>query len=99
MVLTKEEIVRQDWWNQNVAFIEKNSADGEGSVVVYRISNFFVSDTTYERLLSMFVGSYYVNARTLSEVTPKVVTEDLIKTRDALGGYFCIFQNTSSIKP
>ena len=40
MVLTKEELVGQDWWNQNVVFIEKNPADGEGYVLVYRISNF-----------------------------------------------------------
>ena len=32
MVLTKEELVGQDWWNQNVVFIEKNPADGEEHV-------------------------------------------------------------------
>ena len=46
-----------------------------------------VLDTSYETLLSVFVGSYYVDVRTLSEVVPKVVSEDLDKTRDALGKY------------
>ena len=46
-----------------------------------------VLDTSYETLLSVFVGSYYVDVRTLSEVVPKVVSEDLDKTRDAFGKY------------
>ena len=55
---------------------------------------FFVSDTSYERLLSVLVGSYYVDVRTLnSEVPPNVITEDLIITRDALGKDFYFFLN------
>ena len=30
MLLTKEELDDQDWWNQNVVFTEKNPSDGEG---------------------------------------------------------------------
>ena len=53
---------------------------------------FFVSDTSYERLISVLVGSYYVDVRTLnSEVPPNVITEDLIITRDALGKDFFFF--------
>ena len=53
---------------------------------------FFVSETSYERLLSVLVGSYYVDIRTLnSEVRPNVITEDLIITRDALGKDFYFF--------
>ena len=49
---------------------------------------FFVSDTSYERLLSVLVGSYYVDVRTLnSDLITNVVLEDLVNTRDALGNY------------
>ena len=51
---------------------------------------FFVSDTTYERLLSVFVGSYYVDVRTLNDMTPNVVSKDVVTTRDALGKHFHI---------
>ncbi len=34
MVLTKEDLDDQDWWNQNVVFTEKNPADGEGTVTI-----------------------------------------------------------------
>ena len=53
---------------------------------------FFVSNTSYERLISVLVGSYYVDVRTLnSEVPQNVITEDLIITRDALGKDFFFF--------
>ena len=51
---------------------------------------FFASDTTYERLLSVFVGSYYVDVRTLNDMTPNVVSKDVVTTRDALGKPFQI---------
>ena len=35
MVLTKEELEDQDWWNQNVVFTEKNPADGVGTLLVF----------------------------------------------------------------
>ena len=56
----------------------------------------FVSDTSYERILSVFVGSYYVNVQNLGKVPQKVVTEDLVKTRNALGNYLRIINNASS---
>ena len=94
MLLTKEELDDQDWWNQNLVFTEKNPSDGESekTVSVYRKILFSFSDTSYERLLSVLVGSYYVDIRTLnSEVPPNVITEDLIITRDALGKDFYFF--------
>ena len=51
---------------------------------------FFVSDTTYERLLSVFVGSHYVDVRSLSGMTPNVISKDVVTTRDALGKHFQI---------
>ena len=41
---------------------------------------------TYEKLLALFVGSYFVN--TLEEVTPKVKNADFLNTRDNLGEYY-----------
>ena len=94
MVLTKKELDDQDWWNKNVVFVEGNPADGEEPpfIICFFCISFFVSDTSYERLLSVLVGSYYVDVRTLnSEVPPNVITEDLIITRDALGKDFYFF--------
>ena len=93
MVLTKKELDDQDWWNKNVVFVEGNPADGEEPPFIFFFAFlFFVSDTSYERLLSVLVGSYYVDIRTLnSEVRPNVITEDLIITRDALGKDFYLF--------
>ena len=54
---------------------------------------FFVSDTTYERLLSVFVGSYYVDVRTLNDMTPNVVSKDVVTTRDSLGNHFLLLSN------
>ena len=98
MVITKEELNDQDWWNQNLLFTEENPSDGERSVSDFSISIFFVSDTSYERLLSVFVGSYYVCVRTLtSDVPQNVVTEDLVNTRDALSKYFFYFTHCLSV--
>ena len=33
MVLTKEQLDDQDWWNKNIVFVEKNKADGEGILI------------------------------------------------------------------
>ena len=44
-----------------------------------------IIDTSYERLLALLVGSYFVN--TLDEVLPRVRDVDLLKTRDNLGDY------------
>ena len=94
MVLTEKELIEQDWWNENVVFVERNPADGEGSpfIVFFCNSIFFVLDTSYERLLSVFVGSYYVDVRTFSSKVPQnLITEDLLITRDALGKDFYFF--------
>ena len=94
MVLTKKELDDQDWWNKNVVFVEGNPADGEEPpfIICFFCISIFVSDTSYERLLSVLVGSYYVDIRTLnSKVPPNVITEDLIITRDALGKDFYFF--------
>ena len=89
MVLTKKELGSRYWWDQNVVFVEGNPADGDGNVLVFHISNFCFLDTSYERLLSVLVGSYYVDVRTLnSDVITNVVSEDLVYTRDALGKDF-----------
>ena len=40
MVMTKEELDDQDWWNQNVVFTEKNPADGEGTFTIDHTSIF-----------------------------------------------------------
>ena len=42
-----------------------------------------IVDETYERLLALFVGSYFVN--TFDKVMPRVTDTDLFKTRDQLG--------------
>merc|ERR1711911_121173 len=69
MVLTKEELYDQDWWNKNIVFVERIPAD----------------DISYETLLSVFVGSYYVDVRTLnSEVPQNVIAEDLVNTTNAI---------------
>ena len=54
---------------------------------------FSVLDTSYKTLLSVFVGSYYVNvtgtsARPEVSLPQNVITEDLVNTRNALGKYF-----------
>ena len=93
MVLTKKELGSRYWWDQNVVFVEGNPADGDGNVLVFHISNFCFLDTSYERVLSVLVGSYYVDVRTLnSDVITNVVSEDLVYTRDALGKDFNFFK-------
>ena len=50
----------------------------------FHIQNLLIiTDTSYERLVALFVGSYYVN--TLDQVIPRVTDEDLLKTRDNIG--------------
>ena len=51
-------------------------------------SNFFfyITDSSYEKLVALFVGSYFVN--TLDAVIPKVTDADMLKTRDNLGEYY-----------
>ena len=87
MVLTKEQLDDQDWWNKNIVFVERIPADGEETLFLFFVFPSSFLDISYETLLSVFVGSYYVDVRTLSEVVPKVVSEDLDKIRDAFGKY------------
>ena len=91
MVLTKEELDDQDWWNENVVFVEGNPADGEEPpfIICFFGISIFVSDTSYERLLSVLVGSYYVDVRTLnSEVRPNVILNIFIFLNRFLNFHF-----------
>ena len=54
---------------------------------------FSVLDTSYKTLLSVFVGSFYVNVTGTSahpevSLPQNVITEDLVNTKNALGKYF-----------
>ena len=56
----------------------------------YKLTNSIIpdnqlTDTTYEKLLALFVGSYFVNTL---EVMPKVQDADFLNTRDNLGEYY-----------
>ena len=44
---------------------------------------FYITDSSYEKLLALFVGSYFVN--TLDQVIPRVTDIDMLNTRDSLG--------------
>ena len=44
---------------------------------------FYITDSSYEKLLALFVGSYFVN--TLDQVIPRVTDTDTLNTRDNLG--------------
>ena len=45
----------------------------------------FYTDCSYEKLLALFVGSYFVNA--LDQVMPRVTDADMLNTKDNLGEY------------
>ena len=47
------------------------------------LPSFYITDSSYEKLLALFVGSYFVN--TLDEVIPRVTDTDMLNTRDSLG--------------
>ena len=87
MILTKHEIddPEQNVWNEinNWAVVRKTPADGDVFNRPFIHNHLIITDTTYERLVALFVGSYYVT--TLDEVMPRVTDEDLLKTRDNLG--------------
>ena len=44
---------------------------------------FYITDSSYEKLVALFVGSYFVN--TLDQVIPRVKDADFLNTRDNLG--------------
>ena len=87
MILTKHEIddPEQNVWNEinNWADVGKNPADGDLFNRFFIHNHLIITDASYERLVALFVGSYYVT--TLDEVMPRVTDEDLLKTRDNLG--------------
>ena len=83
MILTKNELndLEHNVWINGV---DKNSIDGDISHILFEQTSLCnILDTSYERLVALFVGSYYVN--TLDKMMPKVTDEDLLKTRDLLG--------------
>ena len=62
-------------------------------LLLFSAFKFFILDNSYKTLLSVFVGSYYVNvtgtsARPEVSLPQNVITEDLVNTRNALGKYF-----------
>ena len=86
MIMTKNELHDPEMWIEMVGKIYKNCAHGETlllyTVLVINYTHSLV--TSYEKLLPLFVGSYFVN--TLDKM-PKVTEEDLLKIRDDLGEY------------
>ena len=85
MIMTKNELYAPEVWIEMLRKIDKNPAHGETPLTVLLMYlNHTILDTSYERLIALFVGSYYVN--TLDKL-PKVAEDDLLKTRDDLGEY------------
>ena len=90
MILTKKEITdsEQKLWNEIAEKFDKSpvNADGDPTCLIkLKYDNFIIPDTSYERLVALFVGSYYVN--TLDGEMPRVTDADLLETRDSLGKY------------
>ena len=85
MILTKHEIddPEQNVWNEILGKTSSSPADGDIFNRPFIHNHLFITDTSYERLVALFVGSYYVT--TLDEVMPRVTDEDLLKTRDKIG--------------
>ena len=54
--------------------------------LIHMFDHLIIVDEAYERLLALFVGSYFVN--TFDKVMPRVTDTDLFKTRDQLGEYY-----------
>ena len=90
MILTKNEIDEMDdpesqVWNDILGKTSNSTADGDIFNRHFIHHHLFITDASYERLVALFVGSYYVT--TLDEVMPRVTDEDLLKTRDNIGEY------------
>ena len=85
MILTKNEIDGPEHkvWNEILGKTSYNPADGDIFNRPFIHNPLIITDASYERLVALFVGSYYVT--TLDEVMPRVTDEDLLKTRDNLG--------------
>ena len=85
MILTKNEIDDQEnkVWNEIFGKSSNSAADGNSFNKLFIHNHPSITDTSYERLVALFVGSYYV--KTLDEEMPRVTDEDLINTRDQIG--------------
>ena len=84
MILTKHEIddPEQNVWNE-ILWNRYSPADGDIFNKLFIHNYLIITDTSYERLVALFVGSYYV--KTLDVEMPRVKDEDLLKTRDNIG--------------
>ena len=87
-ILTKNELddLKHKVLNGIIGKTNKSPADGR----ILKTNNprlitflNLITDTSYEKLLALFVGSYFVN--TLDQVMPRVKDEDFRNTRDNLG--------------
>ena len=87
MILTKNEIVDPEpkVWNKIFGKSIYSPANGDFFNKSFKHKHLIITDDSYERLIALFVGSYFVN--TLDEVIPRVTDEDLLNTRDKLGEY------------
>ena len=85
MILTKNEIDDQEnkVWNEIFGKSSNSAADGDIFNKLFIHNHLIITDTSYERLVALFFGSYYV--KTLDEEMPRVTDEDLRKTRDNIG--------------
>ena len=94
MIMTKNELYAPEVWIEMIGKIDQNPAHGETLTVLVTYLNLAILDNSYERLIALFVGSYYVN--TLDKL-PKVAEEDMLKTRDNLGEYLSTLTGLSII--
>ena len=90
MILTKNEIdeiddPEQNVWKELLGKTSYSPADGDIFNRPFIHNHLRITDASYERLVALMVGSYYVT--TLDEVMPRVTDEDLLKTRDNIGEY------------
>ena len=88
MILTKNEIddPENEAWNEILGKTINSPADGDTFNKLFMHKHLNITDTSYKRLLALFVGSYYVT--TLDEAMPRVTDEDFLKTRDKIGEYY-----------
>ena len=85
MILTKNEIddPEKKVWNEIFGKSSDSPADGDTFNKLFIHNHPSITDTSYERLVALLFGSYYV--KTLDEEMPSVTDKDLLKTRDNIG--------------
>ena len=85
MILTKNEIddSENEVWTKILGKSGYSPADGDIFNKLFIYNYLIITDTSYERLVALFVGSYYV--KTLDVEMPRVTDEDLLRTRDNIG--------------